>query len=144
MIAIFPVRANPPHTGHIISLLSIIDDYDKIIIAISNNTYDGKKPQIIPKTEVKAILNDVFKHFPKKYELVYSEERFITRKKFDDLPEFDIVITGNPIAYDNMIKQGIKVRFLQRTPIYRGTFIREAYLKGVEYEKRNYTDDGRS
>jgi len=144
MIAIFPVRANPPHLGHIITLLSIKDDYDKIIIAVSDNTYNGKKPQIIPKEEVAYILNEVFKHFPDKYEIVFSEERFVTRKYFNDLPEFDIVVSGNEKCCDNMKKQGIKVRFLERTPIYRSTFIREAYKRGMKYEKCNFSDSRRS
>ena len=138
MIAMFPVRANPPHLGHIITLLKIKDDYEKIIIAVSDNTYDGAKPQIISKEEVAFILNEVFKHFPK-YEIIFSEERFITRTFFDDLPKFDIVVTGNPISYKNMKQQGIPVRFIERTPIYRGTFIREAYKRGMEYEKRNFS-----
>jgi len=142
MIAIFPVRANPPHLGHVISLLKIKDEYDKIIIAVSNNTYDGKKPMLIPREEIINILNEVFKHFPDKYQIIKSEERFITRKKFDDLPKFDIVVTGNERAYLNMKRNGINVRYLERTPIYRGTFIREAYKRGMEYEERNFSDDG--
>jgi len=140
--AIFPVRANPPHLGHVISLLKIKDDYDKIIIAISDNTYDGIKPQIIPVEEVRIILNEIFKHYPNKYEIVMSKERFISRKTFDDLPSFDVVVTGNVLSYENMKKQGKKVRFLERTPIYRGSFMREAYIKGMEYEKRHFNNHG--
>lgn len=141
MIAIHPVRANPPHLGHIITLLRIKNDYDKIIVAVSDNTYDGKKPQIIPQEEVKFILNEVFKHFPK-YEVILSKERFITRTNFADLPKFDIVVTGNKAVYDNMIKNNINVRFIKRTPIYRSRFIRESYERGMKYEKRNFSNNG--
>ena len=33
-IALFPCKANPPHLGHILTLLKYKDKYDKIIIDI--------------------------------------------------------------------------------------------------------------
>ena len=143
MIAIFPVRANPPHMGHLISFLKIKDDYEKIYIAVSNNTYCGTKPSVMTQKEVKEDLEKVMKHIPG-YEVIFTKIPFIIRKTFDDLPKFDIVVTGNSQVQDNMDRQGVPVRYLERTPIYRSIFMRESYKRGVEFEKPCYDNDGRS
>lgn len=140
--AIFPVRANPPHIGHIIAFLKIKKKYDKVIVTVSDNTYGELKPSIISSIEVKEILDEVFKHIGG-YEIILVNEPFITRTIFDDLPSFDIVVTGNKAVYDNMKKHNIKVELLERTPIYRGKFMRDAYRKGVEYEKSHTNNNGR-
>ena len=146
MIAIFPARANPPHIGHIRAFLKIREDYEKIIITISNNTYKGTKKNIMPPEDVIEILKEIFNHIPG-YEIIPITEPFITRTSFDDLPDFDIVVTGNTIIYENMKKQNIPVRLMQRTPVYRGEFIREAleealqnaYERGETHDKKHST-----
>jgi len=124
--AIFPVRCQPPHLGHILTLMKIYPDYDRIIIAITNYTYDGKKPHVLPRKKVKAILEAVFQHLPK-IEVVLTEEGFPVRKTFDDLPLFDIVVTGNKTTIENMKGLGIKAKFEPRTEGigYSGIELRE-------------------
>jgi len=131
MIALFPARMNPPHLGHIITLLNIKNDYDKIIVALTDDDFDGAKPTVISTDKKIFTLNEVLKHFPK-YEIVTYEEPFRTRKTFDDLPKFDVVITGSKKVYDAVVKHGLKARLIERTPVYRGTHIREAYQKGLK------------
>ena len=129
MIALFPARMNPPHLGHIITLLNIMDDYEKVIVALTNEDFGGKKPNVISMDEKIFTLNEVLKHFPK-FEIVSYEEPFRTRKTFSEFPTFDVVLTGNKGVYDNVIKHGLKAKFVDRTPIYRGEYIRDAYLRG--------------
>ena len=136
MIALFPGRMNPPHLGHIITLLKIKDDYDKIIVALTNENYNGKKINVISMDEKIFILNEVLKHFPK-FEIVSYNEPFRTRTNFCEFPKFDVVLTGNKGVYDNVIKQGLKAIFVDRTPIYRGEYIIEAYLKGIRRDESN-------
>jgi len=136
VIALIPTRCNPPHIGHILSFLRIKKDYDKVIIAVSNNTYNGKKDQVMTAHQAISILQEIFKHIDG-FEIIYTDIPFIHRKTFDDLPEFDIIITANSTIYEHMMRLNVPVKMVERTPVYRGTFIREAYKKGVEYEKNN-------
>ncbi len=92
-IAIFPVRGQPPHIGHILTLMRLYPLYDKIIIAVTSYTYGGQKPQIIKPTESAKIFRQIFKHLPK-YEVICIGKGFRERTRFDDLPHFDVVIAG--------------------------------------------------
>ena len=139
--AIISMRANPPHLGHIRTLLRIKDQYDKIIIAITSSTHCGTKTQVMSTDEVMSIFREIFeKHFPEIYKVVYNEYDFCTRTTFDDLPGFDVIVTGNPESYQHMKKLGKNVVWIPRTPGYRGEYIREAYIKEKERVKHGDTD----
>jgi len=92
--ALFSGRFQPPHLGHVLTLMDIYPRYSKIIVAVTNYTYEGKKPHVLPRDKVKEILEKIFRHLPK-IEVVLTEEGFPVRKTFTDLPEFDVVVTGN-------------------------------------------------
>lgn len=113
-IAFFPGRFQPPHIGHILTLMRLYPQYDKIIIGISENTYGGRKKQILSPKTVKAILGNVFQHLPK-FEVILSGESVITRETFDDLPKFDVVIGGNPRTIHRLERIGVKVKFEPRS-----------------------------
>lgn len=113
-IALFPGRFQPPHLGHILTLMDIYNDYKDIIIAVTNYTYEGKKPHVLPREEVKNILENVFEYLPN-VEVVLTEEGFPVRKTFNDLPKFDIVVTGNHETIKNMKSLKIPVRYVPRT-----------------------------
>ena len=130
MIALFPCKANPPHIGHIVTLLRIKDDYDKIIIDLLDTDL------LISAEESISILRKVLDHFSGKFEYWTHEDSYATLNEFDNLPEFDVVVTGNKKIYENMKKNGFEVKFIERTPSFYGEFIREAYLKGKEYEQK--------
>lgn len=113
-IAFFPGRFQPPHLGHILTLMRIYPRYDKIYIGISSNTYGGKRKQVLPISVVKEMLESVFQHLPK-FEVILSGESVITRETFDDLPKFDVVIGGNPRTIHRLERIGVKVKFELRS-----------------------------
>lgn len=113
-VAIFPGRFQPPHLGQILTIMDIYDDYDRIILAVTNYTYEGKKPHVLPQEVVQQVLEDVFVHLPK-IKVVLTEEGFPVRKTFDDLPKFDIVVTGNRKTIKNMKSLGTPARYVPRT-----------------------------
>ena len=128
MIAIFPSRMNPPHLGHIITLLKIKDDYDKILVALSDYTFEGKKPSVMKMEDRIKMIKEVLQYFPQ-FEIIRYGEPFRHRTNFDDLPKFDIVVTGDKGVYYNVKKQGLEARLIKRTPYYRGTTIRNEMFK---------------
>lgn len=123
-IAIFTGRFQPPHLGHILTLMRIYPLYNKIIIAVSEYTYGGKKKQVISPEVAKKILEDVFQHLPK-FEVILIGKGFIERTTFNDLPKFDVVVTGNLELIRKMEKLGIKARYIKRTKGLRGWTGRE-------------------
>lgn len=114
--AMFPIRGQPPHIGHILTLMKLYPLYDEIIIAVTSNTYGGKKPQVIPPLEVVKVLEEVFKHLPK-YRVVFADEGFSVRTSFDDLPHFDVIVGGDSGVVSNTRKFGIKNAVVPRSTI---------------------------
>lgn len=128
-VAMFPVRGQPPHIGHILTLMKLYPLYDEIIIAVTSYTYEGRKPQVLPPHEVVRVLEEVFKHLPK-YKVIYVDEGFNTRTSFADLPDFDVLVSGDWGLIRNTEKFGIKNIFVPRSTIYgleiSSTLIRKA------------------
>jgi nicotinamide mononucleotide adenylyltransferase len=130
MIALFPCKLDPPHLGHVITLLNIKDDYEKIIIDILDH---GEERLISPKEAISTI-DQVLKHFPGKFEYRTHRQSYTLPCKFKDLPNFDVVVSGNQVLLDNMHRHGYATRHTKRTPVYQARFIREAYRIGLERE----------
>ena len=127
-IAIFPIRAQPPHLGHVLTVMRIYPIYEKIIVSVSPYTYGGAKRQVIHPKKAKMILEDVFRYLPK-IEVILLKKPLMERTSYDDLPKFDVVITGNLEAIQKLEKLGLRTRYVERTKGLRGwsgTELREA------------------
>ena len=122
-IALFPCKINPPHIGHIITLLQLMKDYDHIIIDILDCDI------LIPAEQAISILRKVLDFFPGKFSYIVHKQSYGTATDFQHLPDFDEVVSGNESICDNMKKNHFQVRFIPRTEGYRGEYIREAFLK---------------
>lgn len=125
-IAFFPGRFQPPHLGHVLTLMRIYPQYDRIVVGISEMTYGGRKKPVLSIRVVKEILENVFQYLPK-FEVILSGESVITRETFDDLPKFDIIVNGNPITIHRLERIGVKCKFEPRSEGigWRGTELRE-------------------
>ena len=133
LIAIFPGRFQPPHLGHIMTLMRIYGDYDQIIVTVSENTYDGIKTQVLPAREVTKILEEVFQYLPK-IRVLYIGKGLLERDNYDGLPKFDVLVSGNPISIAQADKFGKATRFHPRSKIgnidISGTLLR----RNLEWE----------
>jgi len=125
MIALFPGRFDPVHLGHILTIMRLYDKFDKIIVAITEDDYSGTKSRITSIEEREKTLKDVFKYLPK-VEVVYVGIGLRIRETWDDLPKFDVVITGNPEVFEHCAKAKIPVKFCERSQGlgYSGTELR--------------------
>lgn len=124
-IAFFPVKANPPHLGHILTLLRIKDDYRKIMISVLDVNL------FITSKEIIEILKFILNNYPNKFYFNIHKESFITRTNFDELPfdREDIIVTGNKKVYDNVKKYGLKAKLIARIPYYKSADIRNNQRK---------------
>lgn len=128
--AIFPGRFQPPHLGHVLTLMRMYPLYSEIIIAVTTYTYGGTKKHMMRQREVKAILEKVFKHLPK-YRVIIIGKGFIERDNYNDLPKFDVVVTGNMQIINKLEKLNMKTRYQPRSKIGKleinGQMLRELY-----------------
>ena len=118
--ALFPGKFQPPHLGHIQSLMSLYDDYEKIIIGVTEDY-----PHVIPVKEVITIFEDIFKHL-KKYEVIAISGILVKSKSLSHLPDFDVLVSGNDKVISHVSRFSKETRFLARSKGigYSGTEIR--------------------
>jgi len=109
MIAFFPGKFQPPHLGHIITIMDLYDKYDKIIIAITDDV-----PRVSSSTERKSIFEHVFRHL-EKVEVVLIPGVLTRYKTTTDLPHFDVCLSGNEDVIARMKKLGKKVTKVPRS-----------------------------
>lgn len=94
--ALFPIRGQPPHIGHILTLVRIYDEYDKILVRIiaTPGKYYSSNDFVLPPEKVVSIFREIFKHMPK-IEVIVSEEHLRDMKSIEGLPSFDVIVSGN-------------------------------------------------
>ena len=109
MIAFFPGKFQPAHLGHVLTIMSLYDDYDKIIIGITNDT-----PHVCPRITTKKIFIKVFRLLPK-VKVVLIDGVLCDRKSKTSLPKFDILLSGNPAVIKWAMKHKIKCKNVPRT-----------------------------
>jgi len=127
-VVLFPGRMNPPHLGHIMTILKAKEKYGCVIVAVIDDEFDGVKPNLIDTDAVIGILNDIFRHVGC-VTVIDGGMPFRLRDSFDDLPDFDFIVSGSMDVLDNCRSHGMKVEYIGRSPLYRGEFIREACRK---------------
>ena len=127
-IALFPGKFQPPHLGHVQSLMSIHDDYDKIIICVTEDL-----PNVIPVSEVVLIFKDIFRHL-KKYEVISISGVLVNSTSLSHLPYFDVLVSGNQKVISHVSSFSKDTRFLERSIGigYSGTEIRTLFNENHE------------
>jgi len=108
-IAFFPGKFQPVHLGHIITLMKLYNKFDRIIIGITED-----KPEVLTQEERKKLFNSVLKHLSK-FEIVLIKGTIAGSKSADNLPDFDICLTGNQKVIDTLNKLGLKSKFIKRS-----------------------------
>ena len=123
MIALFPGKFQPPHIGHVISIIRIYEKYTKIIIGI---TEDG--PIVMEQQKRVEMMQEVFK-FMDKVEVIPLRgviEEYVDNSLF---PEFDICLSGNKKVVEKIRFLGMNAEFLDRSKGigFSGTEIRTTF-----------------
>lgn len=124
--AFFPGKFQPPHVGHFVTVGKIYDKYDKIIIGITEDV-PKECDFSMDQKERKRIFDEVFRHMPK-VEVVMIKGIIETSEKGENLPKFDICLTGNEKVIKKIRSFGMKAEFLPRSegPAFSGEEIRRA------------------
>ena len=129
MIAFFPGKFQPVHLGHVLTLMSIYDDYDFIIVGITD---DG--PYICSRSCTQKVFTDVFRLLPK-VKTALIDGILCDRKSPVGLPSFDILLSGNPAVLKWARKHHVKCVEIPRSEGlgFSGTDIRSvpAYAEKV-------------
>ncbi len=120
-VGLFLGKFQPPHLGHVRTILSIKDDYDRLIIGV---TEDEK---ILSSNEAKAIFIDIFKDFVNIEVMIIKG---IVEDGTAEIPKnIDVILSGNHKVLDILSKQ-YSTKFISRTEGlgYSATEIRNSML----------------
>lgn len=112
---LFVGKFNPPHIGHAKTILRLAKTYD-LIVGVTGDT-----PENAPYTqdEVIAEIRELG------IEVAGIDGVLTSKTDKSGLPEFDVLLSGNPEVLDWAKKQGIETKFIERSGVVNGTKIRE-------------------
>jgi len=135
-LAFFPGKFQPPHLGHMLTVVREYDKYDKIIIGITEDV-----PRVMTTNETKKVFDDMFKYMPK-ITVVIIKGILTQAKSLKHLPEFDICISGNEEVVKRVKELGSNAKLIKRTDglCYSGTEIRKALNKWPDHIEKKKTE----
>ena len=109
MKAIFLGKFQPPHLGHVKTIIDVSKAYSKVIVGVTKGT-----PMILEYDEVKNIFEHIFES-NNKIEIVVVEGVVEDgTAKLDEL-DFDIVVSGNNKVLETLKSRGYETKFQKRT-----------------------------
>lgn len=130
------MKGQPPHIGHILTIVRLYSEYESIILYVvpQPHPYYNEEDFIIHPNTVISIFKEVFKYMPK-IRVILSKGFLRDRTSFDDLPPFDVVVTGNQDLIQSM-KGKKPTRFIPKSKIGKfdinSTMLREIWRKQQE------------
>jgi nicotinamide mononucleotide adenylyltransferase len=110
-VAFFPGKFHPPHIGHIQTLLNIMPKYKKLIVGVSEHL---PEEVITTPDEIIDSLKLLFSYFDN-VEVCKIKGTLIDREDIEDLPCFDVLLSGNPDVLAWGQKMGLKVEHVNRS-----------------------------
>ena len=120
-----PITAQPPTFGTVMSIMSIADKFDKVIICVQDN------PIILKTDIVIKMLSIVF--YDSKYELITTKDDFtVLHDMPTNLPEFNYFGTLDDKIYANFIAKGFLCFMLPKSFGYEESFHRSAFKQSQE------------
>lgn len=122
--AFFPGKFQPPHLGHLLTINKIYDEYDKIIIGVTEGP-----PRVMSLEETCNILREVTKYM-KKIEIYPIKYTMDDESAIPYLPKkWDVILTGNPYVIRLAKKYNWKYKLIPRSKGigYSGTELRKLY-----------------
>ena len=128
-VAFFPGKFQPPHIGHVQTLLNILPYYKKLIIGL---TEDRASNINISTEDIKHILVPFFKSFDN-VEICEIKGVLTEKKDLNGLPEFDIILSGNSKVLEWATNHKLNSKYIPRSEgvFCSGTEIRLA-LEGTK------------
>jgi len=126
----FPGKFQPPHLGHVITISKLLKDYE-VIIGITED-----KPRVMTREQVLDIFETIF---TTRLTCRLIDGKLTNYKNTDNLPMFDILVSGNDEVIDWGLKMGLPVKKVSRTEGvgFSGNELRELLKWGNKVSERS-------
>jgi hypothetical protein len=140
-VGVFSGRFDPPHLGHLMTILSLCRDYARVVVPI----LDYPQREACSSQAAMSIFESIFDGlFPEacagKVEFCVNDIHMgkITAEQYDMFlcscglsRDNSVYLSGNPLVITHMESIGVRNRFIERSfdSIYSGTIIRDGLKK---------------
>ena len=110
-------RFDPPHLGHIVSLLKIAKEYDSLTIVVLD-----QEERSYPISYVDAIFKETFKYVNHKINVIYNVTHFgeLTKEELDSFG-CDLYCGGNLQVLKHIENLGFKTKYHERSFDYNAS-----------------------
>lgn len=108
---LFPGKFHPPHLGHLQTIISIAAGCRKLIIGVTEDVPDGA---LMSHAEIIEILSNIAGNF-NNIEVMPIQGILVNKKNINDLPYFDLLLSGNPKVIEWAEDMNIKAQFTPRS-----------------------------
>lgn len=109
MRAIFLGKFQPPHLGHVRTIIRLSKRFKNVIVGITQS-----EPAMMPFIEVKNILQEVLSGYPNIQIVLIAGSIEGGTADIRDLP-FDVIVSGNHKVLNILKNQGFNTEFCERT-----------------------------
>ncbi len=111
MIAFFPGKFHPPHIGHLQTIMNITDKYNSVIIGVTGDVPDNP---IIEARDIADCFIKILKYH-KNISVQLINGVLCEKENLNDLPKFDILLSGNPKVLQWAKYMKIRHQFIARS-----------------------------
>jgi cytidyltransferase-like protein len=123
-VVFFPGKFHPPHMGHLSTILKLLPKYKKVIIGV---TEDQPENSMLSVERIIDIIETVFKKY-NDISVCRIPGVLTEKESLEEMPNFDILLSGNPKVVEWAIRHNIIVKNVSRSEGLSGTDIREALI----------------
>ena len=137
--AVFLLESQPPHIGEVLSVLSVIDEYEFLYICVSN------RATVLPILHVIKIWEQLLKAYDKKIAVCSEEWDFVTSTNLPEKFKDCAIFTVSQKIYANLSIGSLPVELVATAIGYETIFEASAFKKGRAYhyiKSKSYLKNG--
>lgn len=110
-VTFFPGKFHPPHLGHVQTVLRLVPHCSRLVVGVTGDT---PSDQMMSQEEIVAALRNVLQSVVN-VEVIPITGTLTHKTNIIDLPDFDLLVSGNPDVIAWADKMGLPAQFEDRS-----------------------------
>ena len=127
-IGLFVLISQPPNIGELVSVLSVVDEYDALILCFKSPA------KVMPIKHVSQLWGCALKGFRNKIVFTSCDIDFATVAKLPEAYNDKTILTLSKKVFVHLSTMGMKVQLVDRVKGFHDIYLRSAYIQGRAYD----------